>query len=528
MRVKQLIRPFGAQPVARASRLPEDKPVSPRVEASLFSQDGRSAAAEDVLGLPYKTEPGDTVASVARKWGVSEALLRSVNSSLPAGGNLAAGTLVRLPSSATALETAGYPYRLEAGDTWASVSRKFGIPENELLQVNSKRDPKEPLAPGELLALPVTANTKGKLAWPYQVKAGDTWQSVCRRFAVTQKDLLQTNDRLDPSKPLVPGELLALPDNATTKEKLAWPYQVKPGDTLQSVLNHWGISKTEFLQVNESINLLKPLEPGQLLALPAGATEKQKLAWPYKSESGDTVHSVAQMWGVSLETLLQVNEKLDPAKPLPPGSLVSLPEGAYREKLGPLPHLVKPGEGLGDIAAQHGTTLKAIAMVNPHRNFYAQPVQPGELIALPYVEPPPPPPPPQRLTNPSNPYYDEFVRAARKLELPDSWANNPAILAIVAHESGFNPNIKNPSATAFGLFQMIDSTWASYVPEVPHGTTDPYWQAVGAFRYISDRYGTPERAWAFWQATANKNPSLAPADLRGQANYWIARNWAGY
>ncbi|WKZ57640.1 MAG: lytic transglycosylase domain-containing protein [Bdellovibrionota bacterium] len=33
------------------------------------------------------------------------------------------------------------------------------------------------------------------------------------------------------------------------------------------------------------------------------------------------------------------------------------------------------------------------------------------------------------------------------------------ILAIVRHESGFNPRAKNNSSTAHGLFQVIDGTW---------------------------------------------------------------------
>lgn len=128
----------------------------------------------------------------------------------------------------------------------------------------------------------------------------------------------------------------------------------------------------------------------------------------------------------------------------------------------------------------------------------------------------------------SHRYQDEFTRAAQKAGVPAEWATNPAMIELVKHESGFRPDAKNPNSTAFGLFQFLKSTWKSYLPEVPYGTKDPYWQAVGGFRYVKARYKTPERAWAFWQATVKKNPNLAPPDLRDHARYWISKGYAGY
>ncbi|MBI3180909.1 MAG: hypothetical protein HYZ28_02060 [Myxococcales bacterium] len=98
-----------------------------------------------------------------------------------------------------------------------------------------------------------------------------------------------------------------------------------------------------------------------------------------------------------------------------------------------------------------------------------------------------------------NPYYDEFVRAAKKAKVPASWASSPALKQLIDHESSWRVNADNPTSSAFGLFQFLDSTWKSYLPEVKYGTKSAYWQAVGGFRYIKARYGSPEKAWAFWQ-----------------------------
>ena len=72
-----------------------------------------------------------------------------------------------------------------------------------------------------------------------------------------------------------------------------------------------------------------------------------------------------------------------------------------------------------------------------------------------------------------------------------------AIDWIVQHESGWNPKAQNPSSTAYGLFQLLNSTWA--------GTgiaksSDPSRQGEAGLKYIQGRYGTPLGAKSFWQA----------------------------
>lgn len=75
----------------------------------------------------------------------------------------------------------------------------------------------------------------------------------------------------------------------------------------------------------------------------------------------------------------------------------------------------------------------------------------------------------------------------------DQW---PAMRALVMKESGFNPVAQNPTSTAFGMFQFLDSTWKGYgVPK----TADPAMQTEAGIRYIKKRYGTPQKALEFHQ-----------------------------
>jgi hypothetical protein len=125
-------------------------------------------------------------------------------------------------------------------------------------------------------------------------------------------------------------------------------------------------------------------------------------------------------------------------------------------------------------------------------------------------------------------FQAEFESAAVTAEVPVSWATDPDLMSLVRSESRFDPEAKNPGSSAFGLFQFIRSTWKSLIPEVPYGTVDPYWQAVGGFRYIKQAYRSPTRAWKFFQATTKKDSSLAPPDLQKKAQEWIDKKWAGH
>jgi hypothetical protein len=90
-----------------------------------------------------------------------------------------------------------------------------------------------------------------------------------------------------------------------------------------------------------------------------------------------------------------------------------------------------------------------------------------------------------------------MVRATAAVHVPASWATSGALYELILHESGFNNRAQNPTSTAYGLFQFLDTTWAGYGCKK---TSDAYIQSVCGLRYIKARYRTPERAWAFWQA----------------------------
>jgi hypothetical protein len=88
-------------------------------------------------------------------------------------------------------------------------------------------------------------------------------------------------------------------------------------------------------------------------------------------------------------------------------------------------------------------------------------------------------------------------RATYAAGVPLAWASSNALYQIISHESSFRPTAQNPTSTAYGMFQFLNTTWATVGCTK---TSDAYQQSVCGLRYIQRRYHTPEAAWKFWQA----------------------------
>jgi hypothetical protein len=71
-----------------------------------------------------------------------------------------------------------------------------------------------------------------------------------------------------------------------------------------------------------------------------------------------------------------------------------------------------------------------------------------------------------------------------------------ALDRLVESESGWHNTAQNPHSSAYGIGQFLDSTWPAYGYRK---TSDPKTQIKAMLEYISARYGTPKRAWAFKQ-----------------------------
>lgn len=90
--------------------------------------------------------------------------------------------------------------------------------------------------------------------------------------------------------------------------------------------------------------------------------------------------------------------------------------------------------------------------------------------------------------------YQAYIAAGMP---PGEWG---AFDQLISHESSWNPTNKNPSSTAYGLGQFLDTTWASVGGTK---TPDPMTQLGYIFAYLKQRpdyKGSPATAWSLWNS----------------------------
>jgi hypothetical protein len=91
-------------------------------------------------------------------------------------------------------------------------------------------------------------------------------------------------------------------------------------------------------------------------------------------------------------------------------------------------------------------------------------------------------------------------RLGQQLAASYGWSTGSqwtALNNLVMGESGWDNNAQNPTSTAYGIGQFLNTTWATVGGTK---TSNPTIQIKLMLKYIKMRYGTPEKAWAMWQA----------------------------
>lgn len=119
-----------------------------------------------------------------------------------------------------------------------------------------------------------------------------------------------------------------------------------------------------------------------------------------------------------------------------------------------------------------------------------QPLQPTvyaqkqELVKVPVAPPKPAPVAPTSVTGTCSDW------------LAQAGISDPDAVWLIGKESGCRPTAQNPTSTAYGIFQFLDSTWAG-VGCVK--TPDPVEQMRCGTKYVMQRYGSWAGARSFWQ-----------------------------
>lgn len=131
----------------------------------------------------------------------------------------------------------------------------------------------------------------------YKVTAGDTLESIARKFNTTVKDLQDINDK----DYITLGELIIVPNNTSSN----WfdTYVVEKGDNLYSIAKKYNISLVDLLDIN-GLDKDNYIYPGQEIMVPKNGVNV------IITNSKETIADASKRLGLTTEELVRQNENI--------------------------------------------------------------------------------------------------------------------------------------------------------------------------------------------------------------------------
>lgn len=278
-------------------------------------------------------------------------------------------------------------HKVKKGETLSAIGRKYGLSAAQILSANALKTTK--LSVGQSLLIPLPSKTKAApkpaneqllSRGNYLVKKGENLATIARRFGISAAQLREWNS-LGKNSSLRAGQMLLL----KKPKELPREYQVKAGDTYQSIADSFDISFEELMKLNNASR--KRLVVGQTLKIAPEETARPqplvvKRDSTHKVASGETLTGIAKLYGATVTDLRNWNG-LETASHIRTGQIlrVTPPETSRFELIPPerpgpetpntgapvrkiLYHTVKTGESLWDIARSYGVTIQQIVEWN--------------------------------------------------------------------------------------------------------------------------------------------------------------------
>lgn len=266
--------------------------------------------------VTYRVRPGDTLSTIARRWHITMKSIVTANrlrsDRLRAGQRLilTVPNVERAPILQASRSTGSHKiHAVSSGETLSSIARRYGVSVSALRTTN--RISGNVIRPGQRLRIPGTAGDDLPAAVIYTVRQGDALSTIAQRFGTTVTKLKRAN-RLT-NNTLRVGQRLEIPDAepARAKREIEAPkseiYVVRQGDTLSEIADRYGVGLSKLRAANGLRG--NAIRIGQRLVIPATAKRLQEAASAktHVVRSGDTLSAIARRYGTSVSAIQRAN-----------------------------------------------------------------------------------------------------------------------------------------------------------------------------------------------------------------------------
>ena len=261
----------------------------------------------------------------------------------------------------------GDTYTVRSGDTLYSIALKLNTTVNELKELNNLTS--NNLQVGQILKVP-TKEIEEEYEL-YTVQVGDTLYKIASQYNISVNDIIDYNDL--ETTVLTVGQTLRIPKQEIIEDIDEFVYIVKAGDTLYSIAQANGISVDELKTLNNLTSNV--LSIGQELLVGRNGIEESEYI-VYQVEPGDSLYSIARRYNTKVDSIKAYNNLTSDILTI--GQVLQIPattvDTTYQN------YTINRGDTLYAIARRFNTTVDAILSLN---NLDTSNLQVGQTIRIP-------------------------------------------------------------------------------------------------------------------------------------------------
>ncbi|MBO4814326.1 MAG: LysM peptidoglycan-binding domain-containing protein [Muribaculaceae bacterium] len=277
----------------------------------------------------YKTGNNESIQSIAQKLGVTVDQIITYNPSAKLG--IAKKQLLFFPVSAFSNQPQGQKstasvgnepvtHVVKKGESLYGLARSYNMTIDELVEANPQAN--NGVQEGDVLMIPQKTTVAPIASAPvvadepqvevktifHTIKSGETLFGVAKHYNTTIENLIALNPGIYPDK-FVEGDVIKVQPNVTgtiTIEKditKFYTYEVKDGDTYESVATAKGVTATALRQANPD---MKKLKKGKTIYIPQSGVETAEI-----SSSKATEKELEQTYANKMSDVYNTVHKID-------------------------------------------------------------------------------------------------------------------------------------------------------------------------------------------------------------------------
>lgn len=199
-------------------------------------------------------------------------------------------------------------YVVKRGDTLSQIAMRYNTTVASLVNLNNISNPNL-IYPGQVIYINRTSveseqetNEMGCVV--YTVKSGDNLSRIANRYGTTVQKIITCNKILNPNL-IYPGQKIRIRVANEFTDDNYFQYVVKRGDTLSEIANRYGITVNQIV-IDNNIQNKNLIYPGQVLNINRNVSINNTDI-SYVVKRGDTLWNISKRYGVSVESIVRIN-----------------------------------------------------------------------------------------------------------------------------------------------------------------------------------------------------------------------------